>query len=278
MVLVMETIDSPYFTNPFRRTLLKSVPTNAQLTLTLLRIGELNATPLPPPPSAQENEPLWPIRRKKSQTPTLNRSSDQNGSLDLQKQQTTDSGSPPKSKRKFASKLFKFVRRTISTAIKGHATFDRAMTMAGSMQAKHLVNLLENGGWVSPPVGPLKFDAKFERKRGAAVVDSTKEPPVLYFTTNQSSVIDDLRLESRKKGSVLFQIPVTDIRELKKTEGLGWKGKLIVELTAGSKDSADGLIISGTEGDQIYHLTGMRARNQLFNRLIAIGAQFWESR
>jgi hypothetical protein len=35
-----------------RNTLLKGVPTNAQLTVTLLRIGEANKAPLPPPPSS----------------------------------------------------------------------------------------------------------------------------------------------------------------------------------------------------------------------------------
>lgn len=123
----------------------------------------------------------------------------------------------------------------------------------------------------------LKFDAKFERKRGALVVDDSKDPPVLYFTTYQSSGLDDLRLESRKKSSVLFQLPVTDVRELKKTKGLGWKGKLIVELTAGSKEAVEGLVISGSEPEQCYQLTGMRERNQLFNRLVAMGLQFWES-
>lgn len=35
-----------------RNTLLKGVPTNAQLTVTLLRIGEANKAPLPPPPAS----------------------------------------------------------------------------------------------------------------------------------------------------------------------------------------------------------------------------------
>jgi hypothetical protein len=35
-----------------RHTVLRGVPTNAQLTLTLFRIGERNRTPLPPPPHA----------------------------------------------------------------------------------------------------------------------------------------------------------------------------------------------------------------------------------
>ena len=276
----LESPQNVCFANSTLRTLLKGVPTNAQLTLALLRLGEVHASPLPPPPSLQDNEPSWPIPRKKSKTPDPggDNAQESSPSLSLQKQNSsTETLSGDKPKRKWVSKVFKFVRRTIATAIKSHIALDRAMAIAGSTQTQNLVGMLRKKGWVSAPYGPLKFDAKFERKRGAVVIDSSKEPPLLYFTTYQSSGLDDLQIESRKKGSVLFQIPVTDIRELKKTEGLGWKGKLIVELTAGSKDSADGLVISGTESDQHYHITGMRGRNQLFNRLIAIDAQFWES-
>lgn len=41
-----------------RNTLLKGVPTNAQLTLTLLRIGEANKAPLPPPPYSGAPPPM----------------------------------------------------------------------------------------------------------------------------------------------------------------------------------------------------------------------------
>ncbi|KAF7520314.1 hypothetical protein PCG10_009233 [Penicillium crustosum] len=262
-----------------QKTLLAGVPTNAQLTLTLLRIGEINSSPLPPAPSSDDNEPVWPIRRKKSQAASSTDVSRQGSSVDLQSTNSTTSLPETKvPKKRFVFKLFKFFRRTIATAIKGHIAFDRAIAIAGSAHTKNLISMLQNGHFAATPFGPLKFDAKFERKRGAAVIDSSKEPPILYFTTYQSAGLDDLRIESRKKGTVLFQIPVTEIKELKKTEGLGWKGKLIVELTAGSKEAADGLVVSGDEVGQSYHLTGMRSRNQLFNRLVAIDAQFWESR
>ncbi|KAK8124124.1 hypothetical protein PG999_004042 [Apiospora kogelbergensis] len=44
-----------------RNTVLKGVPTNAQLTLTLLRIGEANKAPLPPPPRVGEAPPERPV-------------------------------------------------------------------------------------------------------------------------------------------------------------------------------------------------------------------------
>ncbi|KAJ5560575.1 hypothetical protein N7513_002974 [Penicillium frequentans] len=261
-----------------QKTLLAGVPTNAQLTLTLLRIGEINSEPLPPPPAVGNKDRAWPIARKKSQASSSTDLTKQDSSPELQKSNSNISLPETKPKRRTMFKFFKFLRRTIATAIQGHIAFDRAMAIAGSTHTRGLLSMLQNRQFSATPFGPLKFDAKYERKRGAAVIDNSKEPPILYFTTYQSAGLDDLRIESRKKGSVLFQIPVTGIKELKKTEGLGWKRKLIVELTAGSKEAADGLVVSGDDLEQTYHLTGMRSRNQLFNRLVAIDAQFWESR
>ncbi|KAB8265792.1 hypothetical protein BDV32DRAFT_158119 [Aspergillus pseudonomiae] len=263
-----------------QNTLLKGVPTNAQLTLALLRLGEINSTPLPPPPSSHNNEPLWPIRRKPFGRITSS-ANDEGASTSLVSQ--TQSPKPELSKaearKKKWSKILRFIGRTIATAMKGHIAFDRAMRITDSVNTKTLIGLLSRRGWATAsPLGPLKFEAKFERKRGTVVIDSSQEQPVLYFTTCQSAKLDDLRLENQKKSAVLFQIPITEIKELKKTEGLGWKGKLIVELTADTKHSIDGLVISRMEPHyQSYHLTGMRGRNQLFNRLIAMDAQFWES-
>ncbi|KAJ5718599.1 hypothetical protein N7488_004245 [Penicillium malachiteum] len=258
------------------KTLLAGVPTNAQLTLTLLRIGEINSEPLPPPPVPGHNDRAWPIQRKKSQGSSTELSKQKSGNDSIRS--NSEISLEPKPKRRTMLKILKFIRRTIATAIKGHIAFDRAIAIAGSAHTKNLIGMLQRGHFSATPFGPLKFDAKFERKRGAAVIDTSKQPPVLYFTTYQSAGLDDLRIESRKQSSVLFQIPVTEIKELKKTEGLGWKRKLIVELTAGSKEAADGLVVIGDDLGQSYHLTGMRSRNQLFNRLVAIDAQFWESR
>ncbi|KAE8133889.1 hypothetical protein BDV38DRAFT_178836 [Aspergillus pseudotamarii] len=263
-----------------QNTLLKGVPTNAQLTLALLRLGEINSTPLPPPPSSHNNEPLWPIRRKAPGSITSSKNNDEpTTSLVTQTQTPKPELSKAEARKKKWSKILKFIGRTIATAMKGHIAFDRAMRITESASTKTLIGLLSRRGWITaPPLGPLKFEAKFERKRGTVVIDSSQEQPVLYFTTCQSAKLDDLRLENQKKGAILFQIPIPEIKELKKTEGLGWKGKLIVELTAGTKDSIDGLVISRMEPQyQSYHLTGMRGRNQLFNRLIAMDAQFWES-
>lgn len=43
-----------------RNTILKGIPTNAQVAITLLRIGERNKAPLPPPPKSDVPPPDEP--------------------------------------------------------------------------------------------------------------------------------------------------------------------------------------------------------------------------
>jgi hypothetical protein len=166
------------------------------------------------------------------------------------------------------------------------------------------------------------FEAKFEKKRGCVVLDldadvdsiadetqtqTQPQPPrqaVLFFTTTKATKLHDTRLSRQKASSVKFSIPLGDVTELQKTAGLGWKGKLIVELAVGSDElesgSADGLVIRGVKGGEgdnggsgegesegncdgdgarerfEYHLTGVMGRDALFNRLVAGGEQVWE--
>lgn len=84
-------------------------------------------------------------------------------------------------------------------------------------------------------------------------------------------------MESRKKETVFFNLPISDIQEMRKTGGLGWKEKLVVGWAVGGKEVMDGLLIVGKQPGQRYQLTAMSLRNQLFDRLIAIDGQVWTS-
>ncbi|KAJ0416971.1 hypothetical protein BJY00DRAFT_290644 [Aspergillus carlsbadensis] len=167
------------------------------------------------------------------------------------------------------------------------------------------------------------FEAKFEKKRGCVVFDvgsthdETEHPDdaqvrdgtqshrqaILYFTTTKPTKLHDTRLSKQKPSTVKFSIPLGEITEIQKTGGLGWKGKLIVELAVGSDEvdsgSADGLVVRGVKGlDEVkdgsggegegernglgdgerfeYHLTSVMGRDALFNRLVAGSRQVWE--
>lgn len=174
--------------------------------------------------------------------------------------------------------IVSFFRGTTATSIESKLAIDRARAITGSRHAKARVGILRSKGKQALFSGPVEFDARYKGKRGVAIIDSSKDPPLLYFTTESTLDFDNMAIESRKDGTVLFSLPVSDITEMRKTGGLGWKGKLIVGWAVGSKEVVDGLLLIGREPGQRYQLTAMATRNQLFDRLIAIDGQVWECR
>ena len=72
-----------------------------------------------------------------------------------------------------------------------------------------------------------------------------------------------------------FAVSIPEIRELKKVGGLGWKSKLVVGWSM-DRNVIDGLSIVTSKGEE-WHLTAVQLRDELFNRLAAMGGQKWES-
>lgn len=69
---------------------------------------------------------------------------------------------------------------------------------------------------------------------------------------------------------------LTDItKELKKVGGFGWKTRLIVGW-ATNREIADGILIVDKDGNEKL-LTAIALREELFNRLVAMGNQMWEA-
>ncbi|KAJ5103492.1 hypothetical protein N7532_004021 [Penicillium argentinense] len=261
-----------------QNSLLKGIPTNAQLTLTLLRVGEANASPLPPPPTSLEQPPSRPasLHHEELELGATHGEIEQAASVDPHHTSQSSQPEPQATHKKtLASGIIVFFRGTTATGVESKRGIDRVRATIGSRHAKNRVGVLRPKGKHSTPVGPIKFDARHKGKRGTVIIDSSGEPPVLYFTTD-SPEDENLQLKNRKKDTVLFQIPVTEIREMKKLGGLGWKGKLVVGWAMGSKEVVDGLLIVGKDPEQRFQLTAMGTRNQLFNRLIAIDGQVWE--
>ncbi|KAJ5692847.1 hypothetical protein N7462_002270 [Penicillium macrosclerotiorum] len=269
--------DFPHWQDIFKlqNSLLKGIPTNAQLTLTLLRIGEANASPLPPPPLSNGKPPSRPasLRHEDLTVGATREEIQQAASVETK---NSSPQNPPRAQKKtLTAGILSLFRGGTATGVESKRAIDRMWATAGSRHAKNRVGVLRRKGKTRTPVGPVEFDARYHGKRGVAVIDSSQEPPILYFTTDipQSN---DLHVDNRKKNSVLFTIPVTDIRELKKLGGMGWKGKLVVGWAIGGKEVVDGLLVVGKEPHQSFQLTAMAMRNQLFNRLVSIDGQVWE--
>jgi len=63
--------------------------------------------------------------------------------------------------------------------------------------------------------------------------------------------------------------------ELKKMGGYGWKAELVVGWAL-DREVANGLEIFDRRGNS-WKVTAMPLRDELFNRLVAMGGQKWES-
>ncbi|KAL4865282.1 hypothetical protein BDV12DRAFT_154353 [Aspergillus spectabilis] len=264
-----------------QNSLLKGVPTNAQLTLTLLRIGEANSAPLPPPPSGS-------LRKAPSRPASINHDELTLGATEAEINQAAAPEPKPlkteaqkekegeKPRKTVGSRILGFFRGTTAAGIESKLAVSRARAQIGSAQAKNQKGVLQKKGLQILPCGPVQFDARYRGHRGAVVIDSSRDPPLLYFTTETIPREGDFKIETNKK-HVYFTIPVSEIQELRKIGGMGWKGKLVTGWAVGEKKVVDGMILTGKGPDEKFHLTAMSKRDELFNRLVAIDGQVWQS-
>ncbi|KAF2457883.1 hypothetical protein BDY21DRAFT_343049 [Lineolata rhizophorae] len=273
-----------------RNTVLKGVPTNAQLTITLLRIGEANKAPLPPPPRASTPPPNQPAELTSEQLsstgadkPLAASDSDLDeaaGSVDESKAHETggqdiDDSRKPKH-GKGAGKILDFFKGTTKASIQTAIGLDKVRASAGSDAAKNRLGVVP-----APSVpaaenqsGPVDFRARYKGRRGRVYITVRATIPCVAFTTAEAKV-ERIGGEKREDLHPVWSVAVADIAELRKIGGYGWKAKLVVGWAL-DRDVKDGLEIVTRKGER-FVVTAMPLRDELFNRLVAMGGQKWES-
>ncbi|KAH7380648.1 hypothetical protein BKA66DRAFT_419409 [Pyrenochaeta sp. MPI-SDFR-AT-0127] len=267
-----------------RNTLLKGVPTNAQLTITLLRIGEINKAPLPPPPHVAHPPPEqpadiseqelratgadWPLNATQEELdeamahdPTIPH---ETGGADIDAAKDSKHG-------KKGSKILNFFRGTVKGGVETTMTADKVKAAAGSRHAKNRLGAVPPKN-VDLTSGPVEFKARHDGKKGHVYITTKATIPSIAFSTD--STIEKIGSVDREDLHPSWSIPVGDIGELRKVGGFGWKARMVVGW-AMDRDVADGLVITDRRG-QLTRLTAMPLRDELFNRLVALGGQKWE--
>lgn len=268
-----------------RNTLLKGVPTNAQLTVTLLRIGEANKAPIPPPPHSGEkpsDEPVelteehmraagadWPlnatdeeIKAAIASDPTVQH---ETAGADVD-------ASKGKSHGKVGSKILGLFKSSVKGGVDTALGVDHVKAQVGNKHSKQRLGVIprSNENRLS---GPVDFKCRYHGKKGHAYIATKATIPCVGFSldktiTNQEGVLID-------QLSPVWTVAVADIKEMKKLGGLGWKAKLVVGWAL-DREVADGLEIIDKQGNS-YIITAMLLRDELFNRLLAMGGQRWEA-
>ncbi|PKS08160.1 hypothetical protein jhhlp_005436 [Lomentospora prolificans] len=234
-----------------QNTLLKGVPTNAQLTLTLLRIGERNKAPLPPPPSSDAP----PSLESQASPEDLNH---------LAEHPPAEAGPEADGSHKKEGKghkIMRFFKGATKGGINTTEAADKVKAKVGATHAKQRLGVIRRDPY--PDTGPVQFPARWKGKKGHAYLTSTATTPALSWT----SEIRDM--------NPAWSVTIEDIVDVRKVGGLGWKSKILVGW-ATNNQVADGLVIRDVLGHE-YHITAILTRDELFNRLVAMGSQMWEA-
>ena len=264
-----------------RNTLLKGIPTNAQLAITLMRIGEKNKAPIPPPPSSDAPPPNEAHATAGENLEHLGKLCNNilketllivsEGATDAEIQEAVQPDSDldkepeeddDKKKHKKSHRIMNFLKGTTKGGVNTTLAVDKAKAKIGAKHAKNRLGVVK-GSEPDPATGPIRFPARYKGKKGHAYITATATTPAVSWTPN----IDDV--------NPAWTVAVQDIEGLKKIGGLGWKSKIIVGWATG-REIVDGLQINTMDGTEL-HLTAVIMRDELFNRLISMGTQMWEA-
>ncbi|EME41245.1 hypothetical protein DOTSEDRAFT_73607 [Dothistroma septosporum NZE10] len=269
-----------------RNTLLKGVPTNAQLTITLLRIGEANKAPLPPPPQAgmvpPDDEPVeltdahikavgsdWPLNATPEE---IQAAMQRDPSVPKQTAGGDIDDAVEKKHGKKGSRFLAAVKGSVRTTVDGILGADHIKAKAGSQVSKQRLGVIP-GKSDNKLSGPIDFKCRYHGKKGHAYIATKATIPCVGFSVDKNIVAQSGDLDDELRP--VWTVAIADIKELKKIGGLGWKSKLVVGWATG-REVADGLEIIDKRGNS-WIITAMVLRDELFNRLVAMGGQKWES-
>ena len=256
-------------------TLLKGVPTNAQLTITLLRIGEANKAPLPPPPRSDQPPSSRPASLNGDDLAIDASNEEIHQAIHKDPEQKAaeeqeEHHEAQKKKHKHGQHILGFFKGTTKTGVEAKFGIDKARAVVGSQHAKDHLGVLPKTDDPEPS-GPVDFKGRYKGSKGWIYISTNVDVPTVSFSTRSSDGTGLLP----EKSSARFSVPVADITELKKVGGLGWKAKIVVGWATG-RTVADGLEIVDKSGES-HKVTAVRLREELFNRLVAMGGQKWES-
>ncbi|OLN94155.1 hypothetical protein CCHL11_07137 [Colletotrichum chlorophyti] len=260
-------------------TLFRGVPTNLQLALTLLRMGEANKAPIPPPARVHHappdksieidgevidatlgDQPLGASQSQLEEVAERNpEMAEHAGGEDTEIQQAVGHG-------KKREKVFGLLKGSAKEAAKAVSGVEKLRAKTGSEHAKQRVGVVPSKHNGPQIIGPVEFSARYEGQPGYVYVNSSADIPFVAFNRNSLNS-DNL--------DTVWALNIDGITELRKHSGYGMKSKLAAGW-ATDGPIYDSLRIVDQDGKD-WIVTALPYRDALFNRLCAIGKETkWE--
>ncbi|KAI1038315.1 hypothetical protein LB505_007857 [Fusarium chuoi] len=259
------------------------IPTDSQLTIALFRQGERSKAPLPPSPKPKgppldephvlDGDVLGALTgdRPVGASPEEIRKAIQEESEVIQDTGGDDHEYPDhESGGERRGKLLNIIKPVVQAAAKTVIGVNKIRAKTGTVSAKNRVGAASTREQPSI-AGPVEFTCRWQGEKGFVYLTTDTAVPHLCFSRRSVGDSDD---SSDHEVLPAWTIPVNGIITLNKYSGYGAKAKLLAGWALES-DITDGLEIVESDGKS-YLITAMARRDQLFNRLCAIGDQKWE--
>lgn len=113
-----------------------------------------------------------------------------------------------------------------------------------------------------PDAGPYRFPARYNGAAGYLHLATAAATPSVAWQSHD----EDLE--------TAWVVMINDIQGISKVDGMSFKTKHFVQWAL-DKESVNGLKLTTASGG-CYHLDPVVKRDEVFNRLIAMGNQIWE--
>ena len=167
------------------------------------------------------------------------------------------------------SKIVRIFKGNTKAVVETKLAVDHARAAVGSTKAKgHLGVLPEKKNLVY--AGPSEFKSRFNGKPGWVVITKSGNP-TLIFTQD-----DPRHQQSAKKVESVFEVAIRDITRLKRATAFVNTAVEKVADFSTDKELLGSVEIDDQSG-KTWRLTALPERDELFNRLVAIGGQRWEN-
>ncbi|ATY65186.1 hypothetical protein A9K55_004709 [Cordyceps militaris] len=244
-----------------RNSVLKGVPTNAQLAITMLRVGERISSPLPPPPVSHDSPKMKAIADA-DRVPILGATHEQTQKAiqpDPDGDTVQNDDNEPKSKN--IERFMGFIKHNSKRFVNLFHKVDKKRASRGDTHAQARLDLGQTTRQV-PDAGPYRFPALCNGEVG-----------YLHLTTVAATA--SVAWQSHDENlNTAWVVMVNDIADISKVDGMGLKTKHFVQWAL-DKESVNGLKLTTLSGE-CHHLDAVPNRDEAFNRLIAMGNQVWE--
>lgn len=253
------------------------------MTIAILRRGEAGNTPLPPPPMDREVPVDEPYELENDVLDAFEGDHPLGASnLDLHEAAAPDQRTINKAggadqeapetdnatHNKWRGRAIHLAKEGAKTMVKTAMGVDKMRAKAGKKSAQNRLGAVPTKG-KSTVQSSWVYEARYEGKEGYVYITSDVSNPYICFSTTTPTEAGE-----HQQLHPVWTVPINDITTLNKYHGYGTKSKLLAGWAL-EKEIRDGLEIVDRLGNQKV-VTAMPRRDQLFNRLCAIGNQKWE--